>query len=64
MAKSTPAAWSSRAVERVTLRLRSSNDPAQPTQYRYSAVTPGSPSTFTGKSTSRVQAARSCWLIP
>ena len=41
--KSTPALWSSRAVEIVTFLLRSSNEPEQPTHMRYSAVTPNRP---------------------
>ena len=64
MAKSTPARCMSWAMARATLRFLSSKDPAQPTQYRYSASnsSPG-PMTRT-PSRSLAHSARSLWPMP
>ena len=62
--KSIPALWRSRAVAIVTLRFRSSKDPAHPTHIRYSAVTPGSPRRLTSKSRASVQSPLVFWSMP
>ena len=62
IAKSTPAFCSSFAVFSAVRRARSSNELAQPTQYRYSgAVSPGSRMRMPRPS---AQSARSAWALP
>ena len=62
MAKSTPALVSSFAVASAVLRARSSNEVAQPTQYRYSGA--GSPGSSTRTPIDSAQSARSDWALP
>ena len=62
MAKSTPALCSSLAVDSAVLRARSSNEDAQPTQYRYSGA--GSPGWRMRTPSSCAQSARSDWALP
>ena len=63
MAKSIPARSMSRAMALVTFLFLSSKEPAQPTQYRYSASRGSPPATTVTPSRSRAQSARSVWLI-
>ena len=62
IAKSTPAFCSSFAVDSALFFARSSNDAAQPTQYRYSGA--GSPGSSTRTPSSAAHAARSVCGFP
>src|SRR5688500_2049020 len=65
MAKSMPARCSSLAVATVTFLFLSSNDPAHPTQYRYSWSRGDEPSTTgTESGNADAQSPRSPWLMP
>ena len=61
-----PARVSSLAIAWVTFLFLSSNEPAQPTQYRYSVVERLEPGVDDLDATSRflAQSARSAWLMP
>ena len=63
MAKSIPARSMSWAMARATFLFLSSKEPAQPTQYKYSASSGSLPERTRTPSRSRAQSARSVWLI-
>jgi hypothetical protein len=62
IANSTPASCKSFAVDSAVRRARSSNDDAQPTQYRYSGA--GSPGSSTRTPSACAQSARSDCALP
>ncbi len=64
IAKSMLARCMSFAIAVVTFLFLSSNEPAQPTQYRYSAVIGSEPSMMSIPSRSLAQSPRSAWLMP
>jgi hypothetical protein len=64
IANDTPARCIRRAIACVTFLFLSSNEPAQPTQYRYSASSGLDPSMMSMPSSFDAQSARSAWLMP